>query len=205
MKNLLPNYVKLLPVILLVLFIASCAEKKQEAAEPPEIPVIEVIQKDVPIYDEFVGQVYGYSDIPIRARVAGFLTGINFDEGFKVNKGQLLYTIDPAEFEAKVASQESLLAEAKTALAKAKSDLDRIKPLAEINAVSKSDLDAAQANYDASVSYVEAQKANLKYANINLGYCRIYSPIEGIIGKTKARIGEFVGKEGRGVAFRVDQ
>jgi len=195
MKNLLPNYVKLLPVILLVLFIASCAEKKQEAAEPPEIPVIEVIQKDVPIYDEFVGQVYGYSDIPIRARVAGFLTGINFDEGFKVNKGQLLYTIDPAEFEAKVASQESLLAEAKTALAKAKSDLDRIKPLAEINAVSKSDLDAAQANYDASVSYVEAQKANLKYANINLGYCRIYSPIEGIIGKTKARIGEFVGKD----------
>jgi membrane fusion protein (multidrug efflux system) len=173
----------------------SCAEKKQQTLPPPEIPVVEVIQKDVPIYNEFVGQVYGLSDIPIRARVSGFLDGIHFEEGTRVTKGQLLYSIDPEPFQSKVATQESHLAEARTELAKAKSDLDRIAPLAKINAVSKMDLDAAQANYDAALAYVDAQKSNLHYSNINLSYCWIKSPINGIIGKTNAREGEFVGQD----------
>lgn len=183
-------------MLLLVIFISfSCAEKKQEAPPPPDITVVEVIQKDVPLYRQFVGQVYGHSDIPIRARVAGFLEGIHFMEGMPVEKGQLLYRIDPEEFQSKVATQESHLAEAKTGLAKSLSDLNRIKPLAEINAVSKSDLDAAQAEYDASVAYVDAMEANLHFAKINLSYCWIKSPLDGMIGKTKARIGEFVGKD----------
>ncbi len=186
---------KLLSIILLSVLVYSCSEKKQQALPTLEITVVEVIQKDVPIYRRFVGQVYGHSDIPIRARVAGFLEGIHFDEGLAVKKGQLLYSIDPSEFQAQVASQESHLAEAKTALAKAESDLNRIKPLAEINAVSQSDLDASQANYDAAVSYVKAQESNLKFANINLSYCWIKSPLDGVIGKTKARVGEFVGKD----------
>ncbi len=190
-----PFYYKISLLVLIVSVIGSCAEKKQAAPPMPEIPVVEVIQKDVPIYRQFVGQVYGHSDIPIRARVAGFLEGIHFDEGLRVKKGQLLYSIDPSEFQAHVATQESMLAEAKTSMVKAKSDLDRIEPLAEINAVSQSDLDAAQANYDAAVSYVEAQQSNLKFANINLSYCWIKSPLNGIIGKTKARVGEFVGKD----------
>jgi len=173
----------------------SCGEKEKKAPPPPEIPVVEVLQKDVPIFRQFVGQVYGYSDIPIRARVAGFLQGIHFDEGLNVEKGQLLYRVDPEEFQSKVATQQSHLAEARTSLAKAESDLNRIKPLAEINAVSQSDLDAAQAEYDASLAYVDAMKSNLHFANINLGYCWIKSPLDGVIGKTKARIGEFVGKD----------
>jgi len=179
-------------MITVILF--SCAEKKQETPPPPEIPVVQVIQKDVPIYSQFVGQVYGYSDIPIRARISGFLTGIYFEEGTTVKKGQLLYTIDPEPLQAQVATQASLLAEAKTELAKAKSDLDRIKPLAEMNAVSQSDLDAAQANYEAAISYVDAQKSNLNFAQINLGYCRMKSPLNGTIGKTNARVGEYVGQ-----------
>jgi membrane fusion protein (multidrug efflux system) len=195
MKKLIPFYVKTSAILLLILAVVSCADKKQEAPPPPEITVVEVIQKDVPIYRQFVGQVYGRSDIPIRARVAGFLIGIHFNEGKSVNKGQLLYSIDPAEFQAQVATSESLLAEAKTALAKAESDLNRIKPLAEINAVSQSDLDAAQANYDAAIAFVDARESNLKFSNINLSYCWIKSPLDGIIGKTKARVGEFVGKD----------
>lgn len=179
----------------IILLIYSCGEKKQQAPPMQEIPVVKVIQKDVPLYRQFVGQVYGQSDIPIRARVAGFLEGIHFDEGLDVKKGQLLYRIDPSEYQAKVATQESHLAEAKTDLAKAKSDLDRIEPLAEINAVSKSDLDAARANYDAALSYVDAQEANVRFAKITLSYCWIKSPLNGIIGKTKARVGEFVGKD----------
>jgi len=181
-------------LLLAILLIVSCAEKEKQAPPPPEIPVVEVMQADIPIYNKFVGQVYGYSDIPIRARVTGFLESIHFQEGLRVNKGQLLYIIDPEPLRAQVATQESHLAEAKTALAKSKSDLDRIKPLAEINAVSQSDLDAAQAEYDAAVAYVEAQQSSLHFANINLGYCWMKSPINGIIGKTHARVGEFVGQ-----------
>lgn len=195
MKNLFTIFFKISFVVLAISSIVSCTVKTPDPPPPPEIDVVEVLQKDVPIYKEYVGQVYGYSDIPIRARVAGFLEGINFDEGMPVEKGQLLYSIDPSEFQSKVATQESYLAEAKTDLAKTKSDLDRIKPLSEINAVSKSDLDAAQANYDAALSYVAAQKSNLKFANINLSYCWIKSPIDGMIGKTNARVGEFVGKD----------
>ena len=181
--------------VLMALISFSCADKKQQAPPTPDIPVVEVIQKDVPLYRQFVGQVYGHSDIPIRARVAGFLEGIHFAEGMPVEKGQLLYRIDPEEFQSKVATQESHLAEAKTGLAKSLSDLNRVKPLAEINAVSKSDLDAAQAEYDASVAYVDAMESNLHFAKINLSYCWIKSPLDGMIGKTKARIGEFVGKD----------
>ncbi len=178
----------------LTLILYSCKEEKTEEVKIPEITVVKTVQKDIPIYETYVGQVYGYSDIPIRARVQGFLTGIYFHEGSKVEKGDLLYTIDPQEYEAKVATQESYLAEAKTQLAKAKSDLDRIEPLAKINAVSKSDLDAARANYQAALSYVKAMESNLKFAKINLGYCWVKAPISGLIGKTNARIGEFVGQ-----------
>ena len=191
----MPIYVKISSIILLILAVASCAEQVQQAPPPPEITVVEVLQADVPIYEKFVGQVYGYADIPIRARVAGFLEGIHFDEGLRVKKGQLLYTIDPEEYQSKVATQQSHVAEARTSQAKSKSDLDRIKPLAAINAVSLSDLDAAQAEYDAAVSYVQAMESNLHFAKINLGYCWMKSPINGVIGKTHARVGEFVGKD----------
>ena len=172
----------------------SCKEKQAVQAPPPEIQVVKVLQQDVPIYKDFVGQLYGLKDIPIRARVEGFLDNIYFDEGTAVKKGQLLYAIDPQPFMADVAAQESKLAEAKTFLVNAENELARYKPLAEINAVSKSDLDAAQSTRDAAESSVEAAKANLRLSEINLSYTKVYSPLYGVIGKTEAREGEFVGK-----------
>ena len=195
MKDLTNSLMKISVLLLIIFATAACVEKKPPPPPPPEIPVIEVMQADVPIYQKFVGQVYGYSDIPIRARVTGFLESIHFQEGLRVKKGQLLYIIDPEPLQAQVATQESHLAEARTDLAKSKSDLDRIKPLAEINAVSQSDLDAAQANYDAALAFVDAQQSNLRFAKINLSYCWMKSPLDGIIGKTQARIGEFVGQD----------
>ncbi len=182
-------------VIIGSMFWASCGSEKQAVIPPQEITVVAALQKDVAIYREFVGQVYGEKDIPIRARVEGFLEGIHFEEGFFVKKGQLLYTIDPEPFQAKVNAQLSKVAEAETMLIKAKSDLDRYKPLAELNAVSKSDLDAAQAEYDASESAVKAAQANLRSAQIEMSYTKMYSPINGLIGITKARVGDFVGKD----------
>ena len=181
-------------IIGFVMVISSCEEKISKKAPPPEIQVINVIQKDVPIYNYFVGQVYGQEDISINARVEGFLTGIHFREGFSVEKGKLLYTIDPEPFIAAVASEKSKVAEAQTRLVNAENELARYKPLAEINAVSQSDLDFAQASRDASMASAEAAKASLRMAEINLSYTRIKSPIKGFIGKTQARVGEFVGR-----------
>ena len=178
-----------------VLLISSCKDKSAQVAPPPQIQVVNVIQKDVPLKKDFVGQIYGFEDIAIRARVEGFLEGIHFDEGFTVEKGQLLYTIDSQPFEADVESMQSKVAEAQTYLVNAENELARYKPLAEINAVSKSDLDAVQASRDAAEASLEAAKANLKRAEINRSYTRIKSPIKGIIGKTEARVGEFVGRE----------
>ncbi|UBM62743.1 efflux RND transporter periplasmic adaptor subunit [Candidatus Sulfidibacterium hydrothermale] len=194
MKKFTFRLFSLASIAFMLIFTASCGSKKKATPPPPKIPVVAVLQHNVPIYKEFVGQVYGEMDIPIRARVSGFLEGIYFQEGRRVKKGQLLYKIDPQPYQAKVAQEMSKLAEAKTSFVKAQSDLERIEPLAKMNAVSKSDLDAAKAQYDAAKAYVEAAQASVRLAKIQLGYCSIYSPINGIIGKTNAKVGEFVGQ-----------
>ncbi len=193
MKNFTQQLLKII-LVLVIFSMVSCGSKKQKTPPLQKIPVVTVLQRNVPIYKEFVGQVYGQVDIPIRARVSGFLEGIHFEEGRRVTKGQLLYTIDKQPYQIQVAQEMSKLAEAKTGFVKAQSDLDRIEPLAKMNAVSKSDLDAARAQYDAAKAYVDAAEASVRLAKIQLSYCFIKSPINGVIGKTKAKVGEFVGQ-----------
>lgn len=187
-------YLKTLIALLLVAIVfVSCNEEKKEVPVT-SVTVVKVLQKDVPIIHEFVGQTYGIYDIPIRARVQGFLEGIHFKEGSQVKKGDHLYSIDPQPYRANVAGRFSEIAQAKTALVKAENDLNRYRPLAEANAVSQSDLDNAIAEYEAAKAQVAAAESNYEIAQIELGYTEIYSPIDGIIGKTKAKVGEFVGQ-----------
>ena len=189
--------------MLLIFFNLSCKEEQAATQGPPSISVVEVILKDVPIYNYFVGQIYGEEDVSINARVEGFLEGIHFEEGSRIAKGKLLYTIDPEPFMAAVASQKSHVAEAQTRLVNAENELARYIPLAKIDAVSQSDLDFAQANRDASIAGLEAAKASLRMSEINLSYTRVKSPITGFIGKTQARVGEFVGRSPNPVILNV--
>jgi membrane fusion protein (multidrug efflux system) len=184
-------------IICLSFSLFACSNEKKEQAPPPpqEVSVIETKAQDVPLFLEFVGQTAGLKDIAIRARVEGFLEGIHFQEGSTVEKGKLLYTLESQPFEEKVAARMSGVAEVKTMLAKTKGDLDRIRPLAKSNAVSKSDLDAAVAAYEATLSSLEAAKAILRAAEIELSYTKIKSPLDGIIGRTQAKVGDFVGKD----------
>lgn len=187
-------YVVPATLIFLSLLSTGCKEKSAASLPPPNVQVVQVIQQDIPLVEEFVGQTYGLFDISLQARVDGFLEGIHFEEGRRIRKGQLLYTIAPEPYEAKVAVAKGHLAEANTKLVKAESDLIRIRPLAEKNAVSMSDLDAAVAQRDAAKAGVDAAMANLESANIELGFTKIYSPIDGIIGKTEVYPGDYVGK-----------
>jgi membrane fusion protein, multidrug efflux system len=179
----------LVPVMLLI---SSCGEKKAAPAAALEVPVATVVQQDVRLESEYTGQTYGQSDIQINPRVDGLIESLVFNEGNLVTRGQLLYTIDPLPYQAKVNEAGGKLAEAQAALAKAKSDLDMIEPLAKINAVSQRELIGAKATYDASLARIESAKASLENAKIELGYCRITAPISGLIGISKVRVGDYV-------------
>jgi membrane fusion protein, multidrug efflux system len=175
----------------------SCQKEEAPSAPPPppEVAVVVTQAQKVPLFQEFVGEVSGFKDITIRARVEGFLEDVHFQEGSEVEEGKLLYTLESQQFEEDVAAKMSRVAEAKTVLAKTEGDLNRIEPLAKMKAVSQSDLDAAVAAYDASVASLQATRANLRASKIQLGYTKIYSPITGIIGKTQAKVGDFVGRD----------
>lgn len=193
MQQLKPGYRFGLGWLGAMALLTACGDSGPAQAPPPEISVVEVIQRDAAITQDFVGQTRGSTDIPIRARVEGFLESRTFQEGGEVEKNQPLYTIDPLPFRAKVVEAEGRLAEARTRLANAQADLERIEPLAKMNAVSQQDLDGAVARRDAAEGAVQAAEAQLDLANIEFGYTRILSPIDGIIGISEAEVGEVVG------------
>lgn len=170
---------------------------------PLEVAVMEVQPRDIPIYLEMVGQTFGSVDIPISARVDGVLEEMHFLEGRPVKKGQLLYVIDPTPYESRVVEARGRLAEARTRLAKAGSDLERIRPLAAMDAVSQQDLDGAVAQFEAAQGALQAAEAQVEQARIQLGYTRISAPVDGLIGITQAKIGEYVGRAPNPVVLNV--
>ena len=186
----LPPSLLLLPCVALA---SGCGGSEPPVAPLLEIRVVDAIVRDTPIVIEMVGQTRGAVDVPIRARVEGTLDAMHFVEGRRVERGALLYEIDPRPFESKVVEARGYLAAARTVLAKAKADLDRIRPLAEMKAVSQMDYDGAVAKHDAARGELEASEAKVEQAEIELGYTRIHSPVEGLIGISAAKVGEFVG------------
>jgi membrane fusion protein (multidrug efflux system) len=186
--------VALIPVAI-ALCTGGCKNREgTTTAAPVEVKVTAARQEDVPISREWVGQTLGAVDIEIRARVNGWLEGIHFREGTEVKQGALLYTIDPTELEQSVAEAQGRVAEARTLLARAESDVNRYRPLAAAGAVSQRDLEDALAFYGARKGELEAAQASLRLAEIDLGYATISAPIDGLIGISAARVGDFVGQ-----------
>jgi len=173
----------------------SPTDNDVQQAPPLGVSVVQADQRDVPLFIEMVGTTLGTQDVPIRARVEGFVESVEFLEGTFVSKGDLLYTIDPQPFQARLVEAQSQLAGAETSLAKTTADLGRIRPLAEIHAVSEQDLDSAVAQEAAAQAGVRASQAGVELAEIELSYTRIRAPIDGLIGLTKAKPGEFVGRD----------
>jgi membrane fusion protein, multidrug efflux system len=174
---------------------AACKEEAPPPPPPPpEVYVAGIVQRDVPEYLELVGQAEGNQDVEIRARVEGFLLTQDFTEGSFVKKGQLLYTIDPQTLEATLARAKANQAAAQTALDKSTNDVKRYTPLAAKQAVSQRELDDALSEQEAARSEVKAAAAAVERARLDLGYARVTSPIDGLIGATKVKPGNLVGK-----------
>jgi membrane fusion protein (multidrug efflux system) len=188
---------KMIFVVLLgqaALLLTACDKKEQAAGPPPDVYVAEVVQKDVPVYTELVGQTKGSQDVEIRARVEGYLDSVNFTEGSSVARGTLLYRIDPKPLQAALAHAKADLATAQARLDKANNDVTRLRPLAEKQAVSRQELDNAISAQDAGRAVVDATKANLDKATLDLGYTQITSPIDGLVGTTNVKAGNLVGR-----------
>jgi membrane fusion protein, multidrug efflux system len=177
-----------------VLAAAACAKKEAPPPPPPDVKVATVLQKDVPIYVEAIGQTRGSTEIEVRARVEGFLQTVDFKEGNPVRKGQLLYTIDPAPLEANLAQAKGRLAEAQAQLARAHQDVARYEPLVAKNAISRQDYETAVAVETAAKASVEAAKAAADRAQIDVGYTRVVAPEAGLAGKTEVYPGTLVGR-----------
>jgi membrane fusion protein (multidrug efflux system) len=169
---------------------------KEKAPEVPqlEVAVVDIGKKDVVLSSEFVGRTSGAIDAEVRARVEGVLEEIHFQDGGEVTEGQLLYSIDDAPLLTKVAQAKGALAEALTRQTQADIDLKRIRPLADINAVSKRELDGAIGRKGVADGSVDAAQAQVRAAEIELGYAQIKAPTSGLIGISKFKVGELVGK-----------
>lgn len=183
--------------ILVLLMLAGACNKKEAVVLPPiKVNVVKAVQNDVPLYEEFVAQTYGMSDVDIRSRVEGWVTAVKFREGSAVKKGDLLYIVDDVQYQTRVDHEASDLVRAKTEFVRAQNELSRVKPLTEMNALSKKDLDNATAAYEAAEAQVKASEATLQNARIELGYTRIYAPFDGIVGISNVRVGDYVNRAG---------
>ncbi|CAM2740336.1 membrane fusion protein, multidrug efflux system [Flavobacterium succinicans] len=190
------DYKKSIVLFFSFVFLVSCNKKENQAPPPIPAPFITVVAKDVPIYKEFAAQTFGDLDIVLTARIDGILTGIHFTEGQRVKKGQLLYTIDPLEYETKVEQMKGQVATSQSNFVNAEEELKRIKPLVDMNAVSKREYDAAVAKAKAARSNLESTQAALRNQELERSYCNILSPIDGIIGISNARVGDYISRMG---------
>jgi membrane fusion protein (multidrug efflux system) len=186
----------------LILITNGC--KKKPAPPPPsEVQVITLATTNVPIFEEWIGTLDGYVNAQIHAQVTGYLLTQNYAEGREIKKGDLLFQIDPRPFQAELDQANAKLAQDKAQAGKTELDVKRYTPLAQEQAISQEQLDnAVQANLAANAQ-VKADEAAVENGQLNLGFTKITSPIDGLAGIALAQIGDLVGQSGGSVLTTV--
>ncbi len=197
----------LLLAALEAVFAAGCSSHASEpASAPPEVEVVQVEQKDVPIHSEWIGTLDGLTNADVRAQVTGYILKQDYQEGAFVHQGQLLFEIDPRPFQAVLDQAQGQLAQARAELANAQAvqgrtqlDVDRYTPLAKEEAASQQDLDnavqnnlAAKATVETALAQIKTDEATVETAQINLDFTRLIAPIDGIAGQAQLQVGALV-------------
>ncbi len=193
-KKLVPATVTLTLCLGLLLLFTGC-EKKEEApkAGPPEVLVAEVAQQNVPIFQEWVAQLTGPVNADITPKVQGYLLKQEYQNGSFVKKGQLLFELDPRQYQAAVEHAQADVDVALAGLSEADNNVARDTPLAAQNAIPQKQLDTDLSQQAARKAQVQAAKAALDNAKLNLAWTKVYSPIDGIAGNSNSQIGDLVG------------
>lgn len=174
--------------------LSSCHQEAPPARTEAAVDVIAttIEKKTIPAIYEYVGFAKSSHEVEVRARVAGNLNSIDYNEGQFVTKDQLLFLIDPRPFEAALDSAKADLAKQEAVLWDAKRSVERLKPLYEQKAASRRDLDSALSQEAASLANVDSGKANVVNAELNLAYTTIHSPVNGLAGASNFRIGSLI-------------
>jgi RND family efflux transporter MFP subunit len=173
--------------------LSGCQSQKASGPPPPvEVEVVSVVQKDVPIYGEWVATLDGYVNAQIQPQVTGYIVDQTYKEGSFVRKGQILFQIDTRPFQALLDQAKAQLAQAQAQLGKTQLDVDRDTPLAKERAIAQSQLDNdIQANLAAKAS-VKAAEAQVEQAQLNLDFTHVTSLVNGIAGIAQVQIGNLV-------------
>ena len=182
-----------LGLLLAAVWLGGCSKEQKAAGPPPmDVLVTEVVQKEVPVYGEWIGTLNGLINATIRPQVQGYVLSRNYKEGDVVASGALLFQIDPRQFQAALDEALGDLAKAQAALGKTELDVARYTPLAKQGAVSQQELDnAVQAN-QSNKAAVDAARAAVVQARLNLEWTKVTSPIQGVSGIAISQIGNLV-------------
>ena len=184
----------LLSVVVAAALLGGCRQAPEVAPPPPpEVTVATPIQKDVTVFQEFVGSTEAYRSVNIRARVQGFLDEMHFEPSAFVRKGELLFVIEPEPYEAQRDRAAAGLKAAEAGLARAESDLDRLEQAVRTNAVSQQEVTRARAERDQASAAMLQAEAELTNAEIQLEYTTVESPIDGLVSRNYVDLGNLVG------------
>ena len=180
---------------LMLMIAASCKRAASMVAPPPppEVVVAQVIQKDVPLYSEWVGTTEGFVNAQIHPKVSGYLLKQNYKDGDHVTGGQLLFQIDDREYKAALDLALGNLAQVQAQLKRHEQDLVRYTTLYKAAVISRQEFDTQTQTTRASAAQVQAAQAAVEAAKLNLQWTRVNSPIEGVAGIAKAQVGDLVG------------
>ncbi|MCX5681984.1 MAG: efflux RND transporter periplasmic adaptor subunit [Candidatus Omnitrophica bacterium] len=182
-------------VLFLVMLVVRAILAKKKATPPPSarsVTTALATQKDVPIYVDSFGNLYPINDVNIESQVTGEIDGAHFTEGREVKKGDLLFTIDPSPFRADLVKAEAALAQDTADLNLKKITFERNEKLLVDQLISQQEYDTVNADYIAAQGKIKFDKATIELAKINLGYCSITSPIDGLTGKRQVDPGNIV-------------
>jgi membrane fusion protein (multidrug efflux system) len=174
------------------LAMASCGREHEAEVPAVEVLVTEVIQRDVPVYGEWVGTLDGFINAQIRAKVQGYLLSKPYQEGSLVKEGEVLFQLDPRQYRAALDQAKADLAQAQAILIRGEQNVARYRPLVAKGAVSQKELDDAIQTTEASRAAVDAARAGVENAKLNLEWTTVRSPITGIAGIAQAQIGDLI-------------
>ncbi|MCJ2163315.1 MULTISPECIES: efflux RND transporter periplasmic adaptor subunit [unclassified Pseudodesulfovibrio] len=181
------------------LMLAGCSgddKKADQAAQQGPVPmkVVKAEARDMPLWGEFVGQISAHETVEVRARVGGFLVERKFEEGRHVTKGDLLFVIDPKPFQEDLKQAQSGLEYNQALYEKALKDFERFKKLYDEGVVSRDEYEGYQTQVSTYKAQISDNRAKVENAKIQLGYTKIYSPINGTIGRVQVDVGNLVGQ-----------
>ncbi|HHP7233944.1 MAG TPA: efflux RND transporter periplasmic adaptor subunit [Desulfobacterales bacterium] len=182
-----------------LIFTAACSRQDPgpppPPPQPPDVVVSPVVQTTVPIYREYVARTEARETVVMRSRVNGYLDKVLFEEGSKVETGQLMFVIDQRPFKAALQEARGSLAQAQAALNKARRDVTRLQPLVAQSAAPEVDLDDSESAVEISQAATEKARAAIAIAELNLKFSEIRAPISGIVGKQEVTAGNIVSRD----------